>query len=178
MKVKEQFGTISDMIDTFKATTFKYDDESVTASQIYEELELPQIDSDQIDRVIRSVNSVFDDYKGENCKTKLAALTKELQPLKCHVGERGSTLSNSCPSGSELCARQKNPEVFLETFKCSYKSAIKAYGFTDDIDTDLKCKSIWVGTRKFELCLCKSDECNDPAKSPPTPGCKYIFDTR
>ena len=171
MKIKEQFGTISDMVDTFKATTLKYDDVSVTASQIYEELELPQIDSDQIDRVIRSVNSVFDDYKGENCKTKLAALTKELEPLKCHVGERGSTLSNSCPSGSEYCAKVKTSGVFLETFKCSYQSLVKYLGLTDVIDADLKCKSIWVGTSEIEYCLCKSNDCNDPAKSSPSPGC-------
>ena len=75
-KVKEQFGTVTDMISTLKLTTFEYDKETVTGKEI---LELDPVFRDQKqERLIQSVDSLFDDYNGFNCQAKVAALAKEL----------------------------------------------------------------------------------------------------
>jgi len=77
-KIKKQFGTLDDMITTLKDTTFKYDSKTVTGDEILTDLDDAFRNKEKQGRLLKSVDSLFDDYNGENCKSKVAALTKQL----------------------------------------------------------------------------------------------------
>ena len=79
-KIKEQFGTFTDMITTAKATKFQYDKEDVTGQQILDDVNnifRKDRGEDQA-KFVQSLDSVLDDYNGDDCKLKVAALVKKL----------------------------------------------------------------------------------------------------
>ena len=94
-KIKKQFGTLGDMIKTLKETTFKYDSETLTGDKILDEFDDAFRDDEKRGRLLKSVDSLFDDYNGDNCKSKVAALTKQLpaaaavRPVETESGSNG-----------------------------------------------------------------------------------------
>ena len=77
-KIKKQFGTMDEMIKTLKETTFKYGSETVTGDKILTEFDDAFSNKEKQGRLLKSLDSLFDDYNGDNCKSKVAALTKQL----------------------------------------------------------------------------------------------------
>ena len=83
MKIKEQFESLAIMINTVKSTKFSYgdtgkDDSGENILDRYIDLDNAFCDDEKQERLLETVDYIFDDYNGENCKRKLAALVKEL----------------------------------------------------------------------------------------------------
>jgi len=74
LKIKKHFGTVPNMITKMKATTLKYDTESVGLSKVLEDINIK--DDSQESRMVKVIDSALDDYKGESCKQKVQALEK------------------------------------------------------------------------------------------------------
>ena len=87
MKIKEQFESLAVMINTVKSTEFSYgdtgwDDSGEDILDSYIDLDNAFCDDEKQARLLETADYLFDDYKGENCKRKLAALVKELPGSK------------------------------------------------------------------------------------------------
>ena len=86
-KIKEQFESLAEMINTVKSTEFSYgdtgwDDSGEDILDSYIDLDNAFCDDEKQARLLETADYLFDDYKGENCMRKLAALVKELPGSK------------------------------------------------------------------------------------------------